>query len=117
MVLRATFAVLCIVLSLALFSNSSEQENGWIWAAAVGVVVAGIVLGIEYTLRQAEPGVLLGGAAGRRRGPLFCGIAALGRSNTGPDIVIRPALGLRLLWRLSSFGLCVRRENFSAAGV
>src|SRR3989449_9202872 len=64
MVLRATFVVLCIVLSLALFSNSSEQENGWIWAAAVGVVVAGIVLGIEYTLRQAKPGVLLGGAAG-----------------------------------------------------
>src|SRR5260370_37786360 len=64
MVLRATFVVLCIVLSLALFSNSSEQENGWIWAAAVGAVVAGIVLGIEYTLRQGKAGVVVGGPAG-----------------------------------------------------
>src|SRR5207245_7086789 len=69
MVLRTTFVVLCIVLGLALFSNSSEQENGWIWAAAVGVVVAGLVLGIEYMLRQAKPGVRLGGAAG-----IACGL-------------------------------------------
>src|SRR3989442_6162358 len=84
MVLRATFVVLCIVLSLALFSNSSEQENGWIWAAAVGVVVAGIVLGIEYTLRQAKPGVLLGGAAGLARGPLFSRLGRLGPASPSP---------------------------------
>src|SRR5207245_8986555 len=84
MVLRATFVVLCIVLSLALFSNSSEQENGWIWAAAVGVVVAGIVLGIEYTLRQAKPGVLMGGAAGLAFRLLLAGLAVCALSTGIP---------------------------------
>src|SRR2546427_9809587 len=50
MVLRATLVVLCIVLGLALFS--SGEEYGWILAATVGVVVAGVALGIEYTLRR-----------------------------------------------------------------
>src|SRR2546426_11990993 len=94
MVLRATFVVLCIVLSLALFSNSSEQENGWIWAAAVGGVVAGIVLGIEYTLRQAKPGVLLGGAAGPAGGPPFGGLGARAPANTSPGLVGLPGPGL-----------------------
>src|SRR5260370_42138317 len=94
MVLRATFVVLCIVLSLALFSNSSEQENGWIWAAAVGVVVAGIVLGIEYTLRQAKPGLLVGGAAGLGVRPLSAGLAAAGLGVAGPDAGWRPGPGL-----------------------
>src|SRR5256712_14143577 len=62
MVLRATLVVLCIVLGLALFSRA--EESGWIWGATVGVVVAGVALGIEYTLRRAKPGAVLGGTAG-----------------------------------------------------
>src|SRR5881396_1112513 len=105
MVLRATFVVLCIVLSLALFSNSSEQENGWIWAAAVGVVVAGIVLGIEYTLRQAKPGVLLAGAA------------AWALSTAVPDFEAVPVLGFLLLAIFPYLGLIYGVKIFNAAGI
>src|SRR5438309_10935374 len=72
MVLRATLVVLCIVLGLALFS--SGEEYGWILAATVGVVVAGVALGIEYTLRRAKPGVGLGVAAGAGWGLLLAGL-------------------------------------------
>src|SRR5713226_10046247 len=95
MVLRATFVVLCIVLSLALFSNG--EEYGWIWAAAVGVVVAGIVLGIEYMLRQVKPGVLLGGAAGLACGLLLTGLAAWALGATVQDFESIPVLGFLLL--------------------
>src|SRR2546426_10965583 len=105
MVLRATFVVLCIVLSLALFSNSSEQENGWIWAAAVGVVVAGIVLGIEYTLRQGKPRVLLGGPAGLAGGPRLGGVAPLAVSTTIPDLLSVPVLRVPLTLIFSHLGL------------
>src|SRR5207249_2649394 len=117
MVLRATFVVLCIVLSLALFSNSSEQENGWIWAAAVGVVVAGIVLGIEYTLRQAKPGVLLGGAAGLACGLLLAGLAAWALSTTVPDFEAVPVLGFLLLAIFPYLGLIYGVKIFTAAGI
>src|SRR2546422_214891 len=117
MVLRATFVVLCIVLSLALFSNSSEQENGWIWAAAVGVVVAGIVLGIEYTLRQAKPGVLLGGAAGLACGLLLAGLAAWALSTTVPDFEAVPVLGFLLLAIFPYLGLIYGVKIFTVAGI
>src|SRR2546427_86144 len=116
MVLRATFVVLCIVLSLALFSNSSEQENGWIWAAAVGVVVAGIVLGIEYTLRQAKPGVLLGGAAGLACGLLLASLAAWALLTTVPDFEAVPVLGFLLLAIFPYLGLIYGVKIFAAAG-
>lgn len=117
MVLRATFVVLCIVLGLALFSNSSEQENGWIWAAAVGVVVAGIVLGIEYTLRQAKPGVLLGGAAGLACGLLLAGLAAWALGATVPDFESVPVLGFLLLAIFPYLGLIYGVKIFTAAGI
>src|SRR2546428_12731022 len=74
MVLRTTLVVLCIVLGLALFS--SGEEYGWILAATVGVVVAGVALGIEYTLRRGQPRPGAGGGAGRRRGPRTVGAGA-----------------------------------------
>src|SRR3989442_2436070 len=117
MVLRATFGVRGIVLRPAVFSNSSEQENGWIWAAAVGVVVAGIVLGIEYTLRQAKPGVLLGGAAGLACGLLLAGLAAWALSTTVPDFEAVPVLGFLLLAIFPYLGLIYGVKIFTAAGI
>src|SRR5437867_13213139 len=81
MVLRTTLVVLCIVLGLALFS--SGEEYGWVWASTAGVVVAGMVLGIEYTLRRAKRGAVLGGPAGRARCPL--------RACLGPQALGRPS--------------------------
>ncbi len=117
MVLRATFVVLCIVLSLALFSNSSEQENGWIWAAAVGVVVAGVVLGIEFTLRHAKPSVLLGGAAGLACGLLLASLAAWALGATVPDFESVPVLGFLLLAIFPYLGLIYGIKIFTAAGI
>ena len=74
MVLRTTFVVLCIVAGLALFSEGFEQ--GWIWGTLVGLVVAGAVLTIEYSLTNAKPGTLLGGLSGLAVGLLLAGIAA-----------------------------------------
>src|SRR2546428_6513700 len=88
MVLRATLVVLCIVLGLALFS--SGEEYGWILAATVGVVVAGVALGIEYTLRRAKPRAVLGGAAGPPCRPLPAGAAPPGPRGTHPPPCVRP---------------------------
>src|SRR6266849_4687853 len=111
MVLRATFVVLCIVLSLALFSNG--EEYGWTWAATVGVVVAGVVLGIEYMLRPAKPGVLLGGAAGL----LLAGLAAWALGATVPDFESVPVLGFLLLAFFPYLGLICGVKIFTAAGI
>jgi uncharacterized protein YacL len=116
MVLRTTFVVLCIVLGLALFSNGSEEVNGWIWAVAVGVVVAGLVLGIEYMLRQAKPGVLLGGAAGFACGLLLTGLAAWALGATVPEFESVPVLGFLLLAAFPYLGLLYGVKIFKAAG-
>src|SRR5207302_10978133 len=109
--------VLCIVLGLALFSNRSEQENGWIWAAAVGLVVAGLVLGIEYILRQAKPGVLLGGAAGLACGLLLAALAAWALAATIPDVDSLPVIGFLLLASFPYLGLIYGVKIFTAAGI
>ncbi len=115
MVLRATFVILCIVLSLALFSNG--EEYGWIWAATVGVVVAGIVLGIEYMLRQAKPGVLLGGAAGLACGLLLTGLAAWALGATVQDFESIPVLGFLLLAAFPYLSLIYGVKIFTAMGI
>src|SRR5437660_12276914 len=94
MVLRATLVVLCIVLGLALFS--SAEENGWIWGVAVGVVVASVAVGIEYTLRRAKPGAVLGGTAGLACGLPLAGLAAWTLETTIPAVECAPVLGLLL---------------------
>src|SRR2546430_5744100 len=92
MVLRATLVVLCIVLGLALFS--SGEEYGWILAATVGVVVAGVALGIEYTLRRGKARVGLGGAARLARGRLLRGRGPLGSRVPRPAPSRLPPVGL-----------------------
>src|SRR5437867_12037476 len=91
MVLRTTLVVLCIVLGLALFS--SGEEYGWVWASTAGVVVAGMVLGIEYTLRRAKPGAGVGGTAGLACGLLLAGLAPWGLGITLPAVVFVPVPG------------------------
>src|SRR2546426_11514949 len=103
MVLRATLVVLCIVLGLALFS--SGEEYGWIWGATVGVVVAGVALGIEYTLRRAKPGAVLGGTAGVACGLLPAGPAARGLGVTVPSVERVRGLGFLVFAVFSLFGL------------
>src|SRR2546428_9986554 len=93
MVLRTTLVVLCIVLGLALFS--SGEEYGWILAATVGVVVAGVALGIEYTLRRGKPGGVRGGAGGLPWGPRPSGAPARGPAETNPPRGVVPGLGSR----------------------
>src|SRR2546427_4734984 len=88
MVLRATLVVLCIVLGLALFS--SGEEYGWILAATVGVVVAGVALGIEYTLRRVNAGGGLGGVGGPAGGPRPPGGAPPEPGRSRPLRVVRP---------------------------
>src|SRR3989475_12338544 len=95
MVLRATLVVLCIVLGLALFS--SGEEYGWILAATVGVVVAGVALGIEYTLRRAKPGGVVGGAAGPACGPPLAGRGPRGPGDNEPSRCSLPVPRVPLL--------------------
>src|SRR3989441_12272125 len=95
MVLRATLVVLCIVLGLALFS--SGEEYGWILAATVGVVVAGVALGIEYTLRRGKAGAGLGGTAGPPGGPPPAGPGPRGLGVTNPARGSVPGLGVPVL--------------------
>src|SRR5437867_13367836 len=103
MVLRATLVVLCLVVGLALFS--SAEESGWIWGATVGVVVAGVALGIEYTLRRAKPGAVLGGTAGLACGLLLAGLAAWVLEVTIPFVGVVPVLGFQFVAIFSYPGL------------
>src|SRR2546430_13118626 len=103
MVLRATLVVLCIVLGLALFS--SAEESGWIWGATVGVVVAGVALGIEYTLRRGKPRAGLGGTAGPPGGPLPAGPAPRVPGVTHPALVVVPGPGVLFVGVFSSVWL------------
>jgi len=117
MVLRATLVVLCIVLGLALFSDGSGQEGGRIWAAAVGLLVAGVALGIEYVLREARPNSLLGGVAGLTGGLLLAGIASWAVAVTLPGFEAIPVLGLLLLTVFPYLGLIYGIKIFTAAGI
>src|SRR5437879_12567930 len=103
MVLRATLVVLCIVLGLALFS--SGEEYGWILAATVGVVVAGVALGIEYTLRRAKPGAVLGGTAGLGCGLLLAGLAPRVLEIRIPSVQGVAVLGVLVLASVRYLGL------------
>src|SRR2546425_799213 len=115
MVLRATLVVLCIVLGLALFS--SGEEYGWILAATVGVVVAGVALGIEYTLRRAKPGAVLGGTAGLACGLLLAGLAAWVLEITIPSVEVVPVLGFLFVAIFPYLGLIYGVKIFTAAGI
>ncbi len=117
MVLRATLVVLCIVLGLALFSDGSGQEGGRIWAAAVGLLVAGVALGIEYVLREARSGSLLGGVAGLTGGLLLAGIVSWAVAVTLPGFEAIPVLGLLLLTVFPYLGLIYGIKIFTAAGI
>ncbi len=117
MVLRATLVVLCIVLGLALFSDGSGQESDWLLAGGVGLLVAAIALGVEYTLREAKPGVLLGGAAGLTAGLLVAGIAAWAVAVTIPAFESVPVLGFLFLATFPYLGLIFGIKIFSAAGI
>ena len=117
MVLRATLVVLCIVLGVALFSDGSGQAGGWIWAAAVGLLVAAVALGIEYVLREAKPGSLLGGVAGLTGGLLLAGIASWAVAVTLPGFEAVPVLGFLLLTGFPYLGLIYGIKIFTAAGI
>jgi len=116
MVLRATVVVLCIVLGLALFSDGSGQES-WLLAGGVGLLVASIALGVEYVLREAKPGVLLGGAAGLTAGLLLAGIAAWAVAATIPAFESVPVLGFLFLATFPYLGLIFGIKIFTAAGI
>ncbi len=117
MVLRATLVVLCIVLGLALFSDGSGQEGGWFLAGGVGLLVASIALGVEYALREAKPGVLLGGGAGLTTGLLLAGIAAWAVASTLPAFESVPVLGFLFLMTFPYLGLILGIKIFTAAGI
>ncbi len=116
MVLRATVVVLCIVLGLALFSDGSGQES-WLLAGGVGLLVASIALGVEYVLREAKPGVLLGGAAGLTAGLLLAGIASWAVAATIPAFESVPVLGFLFLATFPYLGLIFGIKIFTAAGI
>ncbi|TLY34860.1 MAG: TRAM domain-containing protein [Nitrospirae bacterium] len=115
MVLRTTFVVLCIVAGLALFSEGFEQ--GWIWGTLVGLVVAGAVLTIEYSLTNAKPGTLLGGLSGLAVGLLLAGIAAWAVAVTLPSVESVPILGFLLLAACPYLGVIYGVKLFSEVGV
>lgn len=117
MVLRATFVVLCIVAGLALFSDGFGQESGWIWAAGVGLLVAGVVLGVEYGLRHAKAGVLLGGAAGLAAGLFVAGLASWAVGFAVPGLESVPVLGFILLAAFPYLGLIYGHKIFETAGI
>src|ERR1041384_5321603 len=96
MVPRTTFVVLCIVAGLTLFSEGFDQQ-GWMWASLVGLVVAGAVLMVEYSLQKAKPGALLGGISGLAVGLVLAGIAAWAMAGTPPAVELLPILGFLLL--------------------
>ncbi len=117
MVLRTAFVVLCIVAGLALFSDGFGQDWGWIWAAVAGLVVAGIVLGVEFTLRDAKPGVLLGGASGLAAGLILAGVAAWALESTVPSALSVPPLGFLILAAFPYLGLIYGMKIFAQAGI
>ena len=117
MVLRATYVVLCIVTGLALFSGGFGQDGGWIGAAVVGLIVAGVVLGLEFGLRETKPDVLLGGAAGLAAGLILAGLAAWAVANTLPAAESAPVLGFLIVAAFPYLGLISGVKLFAEAGI
>ncbi len=117
MVLRATLVLLCIALGLALFWDGSGQDNGWFLAGGVGLLVAGLALGVEYMLREVTPGVLLGGGAGFTAGLLLAGIASWAVAVTIPAFESVPVLGFLFLASFPYLGLIFGIKIFTAAGI
>jgi uncharacterized protein YacL len=117
MVLRTTFVVLCIVAGLALFSDGFDQQGGWLSAAVVGLVVAGLVLALEYGLRHAKPGVVLGGAIGFACGLVLAGVAAWALAVTVPPVEAVPVLGFLLVAVFPYLGLVYGIKIFAEPGI
>lgn len=117
MVLRTTFVVLCIVSGFALFSEGFGQEGGWVWAAVAGLSVAGIVLGVEYTLRNQKPNVVLGGAAGLAAGLILAGLTAWAMAVSIPPVESIPLLGFLILAAFSYLGLIYGMKFFAHGGI
>ena len=117
MVPRTTFVVLCIVVGLALFSDGFGQDGGWIWAVAAGLVVAGVVLGVEFGLREVEPGVLLGGAVGFAAGLILAGIAAWALAATILPAASVPLVGFLILALFPYLGLICGVKIFAHDGI
>jgi uncharacterized protein YacL len=117
MVPRTTFVVLCIVAGLALFSDSNDQQGAWMVGAIVGLVIAGVVLALEYLLRNTKTGVLLGGVAGLGAGLVLVGLAAWAVAVTVPSVETIPILGFLLLATFPYLGLIYGVKIFGEAGV
>jgi len=107
MVLRATFVVLCIVAGLALFSDGFDQQGGWMLASVVGLIIAAVVLGIEYGLRNTKTGVLVGGLVGLACGLVLSGVAAwsVAVRSLGLDVTVTPLLADQELLTAKSTGV------------
>src|SRR6266702_273431 len=116
MVLRATFVVLCIVAGLALFSDGFDQQGGWVLASVLGLLIAGVVLGLEYALRNTKTGVLLGGISGLACGLVLAGAAAGAVALSVPAVEPVPILGLLLLVGFHYLGLIYGVKVFREAG-
>jgi uncharacterized protein YacL len=116
MVLRATFVVLCIIAGLALFSDGFDQQGGWMLASVVGLVIAAVVLSLEYALRNTKTDVLLGGITGLACGLVLAGVAAWAVAVTVPAVESVPILGLLLLAAFPYLGLVYGVRIFDKAG-
>jgi uncharacterized protein YacL len=117
MVLRTTFVVLCIVAGLALFSDGFDQQGGWMLASAVGIVIAALVLALEYAFRNTKTGVLLGGFAGLACGLLLAGLAAWAMAMTLPPVESVPILGFLLLAAFPYLGAIYGIRVFGEVGI
>src|SRR5437867_12586230 len=117
MVLRATFVVLCILAGLALFADGVDQQGRWVLASVVGVGIGGVVLGLEYVLRNTKTAVLLGGIIGLACGLVLAGIAAWSIAVTVPAVESVPILGLLLLAGVSYAGLVYGARVLGEAGL
>src|SRR5438093_13095525 len=115
MVLRATFVVLCILAGLALFADGVDQQGRWVLASVVGVGIGGVVLGLEYVLRNTKTAVLLGGIIGLACGLVLAGIAAWSIAVTVPAVESVPRQGLLLLAGFPYLGLVYGVRLFGEA--
>ena len=116
MVLRATFVVLCILAGLALFSDGVDQQGRLMLASVVGLGIGGVVLGLEYVLRNTKTAVLLGGIIGLACGLVLAGVAAWSIAVTVPAVESVPILGLLLLAGFPYLGLVYGVRLFGEAG-